>query len=183
MENCQLVCKYRGSPIVSKFGTFQGIHHYWCNNCRRESVSATMPKMKTNRNIISAALGRYFGAIPLPCQPLATPAAKRTATQFSFLSAPRSGTPSGFAVGLRTVPAGRSAPGPKGWPRKLGRRLQKAAMARRQSPYPHNPVQNLIAASCPPAIVIKSREYDCCNHNTYYHYLNYRTRHSSVVKK
>ena len=49
---------------------------------------------------------------PRPTHPNAAAphaARKRTAAEFSFLPAPRPGRPSGFALGLRTVPADRSA--------------------------------------------------------------------------
>jgi putative transposase len=58
-------CKYCGSPNVVKFGTFQGIQRYWCKDCKRKFVAGTLPKMKTNVNIISTALSCYFGGMPL----------------------------------------------------------------------------------------------------------------------
>src|SRR4030043_1929337 len=64
MEN-NILCKYCGSPNVVKFGTFQGIQRYWCKDCKRKFVLGTLPKMKTDVKIISAALSCYFGGMPL----------------------------------------------------------------------------------------------------------------------
>jgi putative transposase len=58
-------CKYCQSPNVVKFGTFQGIQRYWCKDCKRKFVAGTLPKMKTDTNVISAALSCYFGGMPL----------------------------------------------------------------------------------------------------------------------
>jgi hypothetical protein len=65
--------------------------------------------------------------------PFTTEVPKRPAAQFSILPAARLGRPSGFAVGFRTVPAGRSAPGLKGWHRFALPPPKKAAMARKIS--------------------------------------------------
>jgi putative transposase len=58
-------CKYCGSANVIKFGTFNGIQRYWCKDCKRKFVAGTLPKMKTDTKIISAALSCYFGGMPL----------------------------------------------------------------------------------------------------------------------
>jgi putative transposase len=59
-------CKYCGSPNVVKFGTFNGIQRYWCKDCKRKFAdNRALPKMKTDANIISAALSCYFGGMPL----------------------------------------------------------------------------------------------------------------------
>jgi putative transposase len=63
--NNKIHCKYCNSPNVVKFGTFQGIQRYWCKDCKRKFVLGTLPKMKTDVNIISAALSCYFGGMPL----------------------------------------------------------------------------------------------------------------------
>jgi len=58
-------CKYCGSPNVIKYGTHNGVQRYWCKDCKRKFVLGTLPKMKTDVNIISAALSCYFGGMPL----------------------------------------------------------------------------------------------------------------------
>jgi transposase-like protein len=58
-------CKYCGSSHVIKLGTFNGVQRYWCNDCKRKFVAGTLPKMKTDTNVISAALSCYFGGMPL----------------------------------------------------------------------------------------------------------------------
>ena len=58
-------CKYCQSPNVVKFGTFQGVQRYWCKDCKRKFVLGTLPKMKTDVKVISAALSCYFGGMPL----------------------------------------------------------------------------------------------------------------------
>jgi putative transposase len=63
MDN--LTCKYCGSPNVIKFGTFNGVQRYWCKDCKRKFVADKLPKMKTDVNVISAALSCYFGGMPL----------------------------------------------------------------------------------------------------------------------
>ncbi len=68
-------------------------------------------------------------------QPLATLAAKPTAAQLSLLAAPRPGRPSGSAVGLRTVPAGRSAPGPAGGTKAPRLASLRSAAAYRRRPW------------------------------------------------
>jgi len=60
-----VICKYCGSPNVIKFGTFNGVQRYWCKDCKRKFVLGTLPKMKTDTNVISAALSCYFGGMPL----------------------------------------------------------------------------------------------------------------------
>jgi len=61
----QMVCKYCNSTNVIKFGTFQGIQRYWCKDCKRKFAdNRALPKMKTDMNIISAALSCYFGGMP-----------------------------------------------------------------------------------------------------------------------
>ena len=64
--NDNIVCKYCGSLDVVKFGTFQGIQRYWCKDCKRKFAdNKALPKMKTDVNIISAALSCYYGGMPL----------------------------------------------------------------------------------------------------------------------
>jgi transposase-like protein len=58
-------CEYCGSPNIIKFGTSNGVERYWCKDCKRESVSGTLPKMKTDTNGISTALSCYLGGTPL----------------------------------------------------------------------------------------------------------------------
>ena len=58
-------CKYCDSPNVVKYGTFNGIQRYWCKDCKRKFVLGTLPKMKTDTKVISAALSCYFGGMPL----------------------------------------------------------------------------------------------------------------------
>jgi putative transposase len=59
-------CKYCGSANVVKFGTFNGVQRYWCKSCHRKFAdNRALPKMKTDVNIISAALSCYFGGMPL----------------------------------------------------------------------------------------------------------------------
>jgi putative transposase len=59
-------CKYCQSPNVIKFGTFQGIQRYWCKDCKRKFAdNRALPTMKTDVNIVSAALSCYFGGMPL----------------------------------------------------------------------------------------------------------------------
>ena len=58
-------CKYCGSTNIIKFGTFNGVQRYWCKDCKRKFVLGTLPKMKTDTNVISAALSCYFGGMPL----------------------------------------------------------------------------------------------------------------------
>lgn len=59
------ICKYCQSSDVVKFGTFEGIQRYWCKDCRRKFVPDSLPKMKTNKAIISEALSCYFGGMTL----------------------------------------------------------------------------------------------------------------------
>ena len=50
-------CKYCQSANIVKFGTFQGIQHYWCKDCKRKFAdNEALPKMKTDVKVISAAL-------------------------------------------------------------------------------------------------------------------------------
>jgi len=65
MNEIEQHCKYCNSPNVIKFGTFNGIQRYWCKDCKRKFVAGTLPKMKTDTRIISAALSCYFGGMPL----------------------------------------------------------------------------------------------------------------------
>ena len=59
-------CKHCNSPNVIKFGTFNGIQRYWCKDCKRKFAdNRALPKMKTDVNIISAAMSCYFGGMPL----------------------------------------------------------------------------------------------------------------------
>jgi transposase-like protein len=58
-------CKYCESPNVVKYGTFNGVQRYWCKDCKRKFVPDKLPKMKTDVNIIAAALSCYFGGMPL----------------------------------------------------------------------------------------------------------------------
>ena len=61
-----VTCKYCSSDSVVKFGTFEGIQRYWCKRCRRKfTATGALPKMKTPANVIAAALGMYFGGMPL----------------------------------------------------------------------------------------------------------------------
>ena len=60
-----VTCKYCQSPNIIKFGTFNGVQRYWCKDCKRKFVLGTLPKMKTDTTIISAALSCYFGGMPL----------------------------------------------------------------------------------------------------------------------
>jgi putative transposase len=62
----EIKCKYCNSPNVIKFGTFNGIQRYYCKDCKRKFAdNRALPKMKTDVNVISAALSCYFGGMPL----------------------------------------------------------------------------------------------------------------------
>jgi len=61
-----ILCKYCGSSNVVKYGTYNGVQRYWCKDCKRKFAdNRALPKMKTDVNIISAALSCYFGGMPL----------------------------------------------------------------------------------------------------------------------
>jgi len=65
-QQTNMLCKYCGSPSIVKYGTFNGIQRYWCNDCKRKFAdNRALPKMKTDTRIISAALSCYFGGMPL----------------------------------------------------------------------------------------------------------------------
>ena len=59
-------CKYCSSPNVIKFGTFQGIQRYWCNDCKRKFAdNQALPTMKTPIKHIASALSCYYGGMSL----------------------------------------------------------------------------------------------------------------------
>jgi len=59
-------CKNCDSPNVVKFGSYNGVPRYWCNDCKRKFIDAdTLPKMKTPINKIAAAVSMYYEGLSL----------------------------------------------------------------------------------------------------------------------
>ncbi len=60
------ICKYCDSHNVVKFGTFESVQRWWCKDCKRKFAdNKALPNMKTPIRIVGAALGMYFGGMPL----------------------------------------------------------------------------------------------------------------------
>ncbi len=61
-----IACKYCDSHNVIKYGTFKGMQRWWCKDCKRKFAdNRALPKMKTSVSVIGAAVGMYFGGMPL----------------------------------------------------------------------------------------------------------------------
>ena len=59
-------CKYCNSLKIVRYGTFQGMQRYFCNDCRRKFAdNDALPKMKTPVWIISLSLNCYYNGMPL----------------------------------------------------------------------------------------------------------------------
>lgn len=64
--NDNIACKYCSSHNVIKYGTFKGMQRWWCKDCKRKFAdNRALPKMKTSVSVIGAAVGMYFGGMPL----------------------------------------------------------------------------------------------------------------------
>ena len=61
-----VTCKYCNSPNVKKFGTFNGIQRYYCNDCKRKFVPNTaLPYMQTPVEQVALALSLYYDGLSL----------------------------------------------------------------------------------------------------------------------
>ncbi len=59
-------CKYCNSTNTKKFGTFNGIQRYYCNDCKRKFVSNTaLPYMQTPVEQVALALSLYYDGLSL----------------------------------------------------------------------------------------------------------------------
>jgi len=59
-------CKYCNSPNTKKFGTFNGIQRYYCNDCKRKFVPNTaLPYMQTPVEQVALALSLYYDGLSL----------------------------------------------------------------------------------------------------------------------
>lgn len=57
-------CKYCDSANVVKFGSYNGVPRYWCNDCKRKFTDKdTLFKMKTPVNQIASAIGMYYDGL------------------------------------------------------------------------------------------------------------------------
>jgi len=59
-------CKYCNSTNIKKFGTFNGIQRYYCNDCKRKFVPNTaLPYMQTPVEQVALALSLYYDGLSL----------------------------------------------------------------------------------------------------------------------
>lgn len=59
-------CKYCHSTNTKKFGTFNGIQRYYCNDCKRKFVANTaLPYMQTPVEQVALALSLYYDGLSL----------------------------------------------------------------------------------------------------------------------
>jgi putative transposase len=59
-------CKYCNSTNTKKFGTFNGIQRYYCNDCNRKFVPNTaLPYMQTPVEQVALALSLYYDGLSL----------------------------------------------------------------------------------------------------------------------
>jgi putative transposase len=59
-------CKYCNSTNTKKFGTFNGIQRYYCNDCKRKFVPNTaLPYMQTPVEQVALALSLYYDGLSL----------------------------------------------------------------------------------------------------------------------
>jgi len=57
-------CKYCDSANVVKFGSYNEVPRYWCNDCKRKFTDKdTLFKMKTPVNQIASAIGMYYDGL------------------------------------------------------------------------------------------------------------------------
>ncbi len=57
-------CKYCDSTNVVKFGSYNGVPRYWCNDCKRKFTDKnTLFKMKTPVNQVASAIGMYYDGL------------------------------------------------------------------------------------------------------------------------
>jgi transposase-like protein len=64
MVMADIRCKYCDSPNVVKFGSYNGVPRYWCNDCKRKFTDKdTLFKMKTPVNQIASAIGMYYDGL------------------------------------------------------------------------------------------------------------------------
>lgn len=62
----EITCKYCNSASVKKFGTFNGIQRYYCNDCKRKFVPNTaLPYMQTPVEQVALALSLYYDGLSL----------------------------------------------------------------------------------------------------------------------
>ena len=65
-DGSPILFKYCGSTSVVHFGQHKGIPRYWCKDCQRKfAANNALPKMQTPKAEIAAAVGMYYGGMPL----------------------------------------------------------------------------------------------------------------------
>jgi len=64
MTMADIICKHCGSTNVVKFGFYNGVQRYWCNDCKHKFTDKdTLFKMKTPVNQIASAIGMYYDGL------------------------------------------------------------------------------------------------------------------------
>src|SRR4030042_4238891 len=64
MTMADISCNHCGSTNVVKFGSYNGVPRYWCNDCKRKFTDKdTLFKMKTPINQVAAAIGMYYDGL------------------------------------------------------------------------------------------------------------------------
>lgn len=64
MTMADISCKHCGSTNVVKYGSYNGVPRYFCNDCKRKFTDKdTLFKMKTPVNQIAMAIGEYYDGL------------------------------------------------------------------------------------------------------------------------
>lgn len=65
-NNNQITCKYCNSINTKKFGSYNQIQRYYCNNCKRKFIPNTaLPYMQTPVEQVALALSLYYDGLSL----------------------------------------------------------------------------------------------------------------------